>query len=228
MKDRGQLDNIRKQLATTTNIAFSKNDFGKFVDGLSLVNRERMKDYKNQDFKTLDGVIDQINKDWNAKYGHDFKIDKASDVINEQFTIVQGVVTNPEVAAANWPVRAAAGEAQAAAERQQGQTGDARQVERDDLKGASGVAILESSAIMGLRPVTASLIHEKLHGWRFAIPDNITSQQLHTQLQNHLTELDKQKANWPADETTAYRVASVHVLMALYNVNMPEEGRAER
>ena len=228
MKDLGQLDNIRDELAKTTNTALTKDDFGKLIDRLSLVNRERTKDYKNQDFKTLDGVIDQVNKDWNAKYGHDFKISKSSDVFNDQFTIVQGVVTNPEVAAANWPVRAAEGQAQVASEREQGQIGQARDVERDNLKDAKGVALVQFSASEGLAPLTASLIQEKSHGWRIAIPDNITSQQLHTQLQNHLTALDQQKANWPADENMAYRVAAHHVFMALYNVNVPQEGRAER
>lgn len=227
MKELNKLDNVRKELARVTNIALTKDDFGKLVDSLALVNRERMKDYKNEDFKTLDGVIEQVRQDWKAKYGHDFDISKASDVFTDQFVIVQGVVTNPDVAASNWPVPASH-DAQLAANRNRADIGQAVQVERDDLKDSGGVALVRFPESHAMPGITASVIDEKGHGWRFAAPVQMTAQELHTQLQNHLTALDQHKSSWPADENQAYRAAAHHVLMALYDVNMPQGERATR
>jgi len=231
LKDLGQLDNVRDELAKVTEYAFTRGDFGKIIDQLAHENRDRMKDYKNQDFTTLDGVIAQLNKDWNQKYGHDFNIRRANNVFDDRFTIVQGVVTNPQVAAANWPVppneqlaRSSEERARVASERERGDT-QVKDVQAADLQKSSGVALMRFRSFENLPEVTASLINEKGGGWVFDIPTNITAQQLHTQLQNHLTWFGQHVDQWPSDETQAYRMAAHHVLMALYDVNQHHQTR---
>jgi len=226
VKDLGQLNDIRDELAKITYDAFTRGDFGKLIKNLASENRDRMKDFKDQDFKTLDGVIAQINQDWNQKYGHDFSIKHASDVYTDQQVIVQGVVTNPQVATVDWPVPAAGhgNEARLAAGRERADS-QIKQVEADDLRKSTGVALVRFPVQEGLPTVTASLIREKGEGWRVDAPANLSSQQIHTQLQNQLTEFDQQKANWPADENAAYRLATHRVLMALYDVNANERDR---
>lgn len=234
LKDLGQLDKIRGEVAKVTEYAFTRGAFGKIIDNLAHENRDRMQDYKNQDFTTLDGVIAQLNKDWNQKYGHDFNIRKADNVFDDRYTIVQGVVTNPEVAAANWPVppneqmaKAGGDRAQVASERQRGDT-QVQQVEADDLRKSNGVALMHFPSMQNLPDVTASLIDEKIRGWVFDIPTNITSQQLHTQLQNELTFFGQHVDRWPSDEVQAYRLAAHRVVLALYNVNPPEGERGQQ
>lgn len=228
LKDLGQLDNIRGQVAKVTEYAFTRGDFGRIIDQLAHENRDRMKDYKNQDFTTLDGVIAQLNKDWNQKYGHEFNIRRAENVFDDRFTVVQGVVTNPQVAATNWPMpaneqlaAASRERAQVASERQRGDT-QVEQVEAADLQKSSGVALFRFQSHENLPGVTASLIDEK-GGWVFDIPTNITSQQLHTQLQNQLTWFGQHVDQWPSDETQAYRMAAHRVLLALYDINPQQQ-----
>jgi len=108
LKDVGDLNDIRGEFGNIANKAVTKHDFGSFLGELTAQDNDRMKDYKQQDFKTLDGVIDQFRKDWQAKYGHDFDIKDQTKVYGEQFTVVQGVVTDPAVALANWPVQPSA------------------------------------------------------------------------------------------------------------------------
>ena len=218
LKDVGDLNDIRGEFGNVTNKAVTKDNFGSLLAELATPDRDRMKDYKDQDFKTLDGVIEQFRNDWKSKYGHDFDIKDAGQVYGDQFTIVQGVVTDPAMAVANWPVPATADQARLASGRQ-GRTGDP---DAEKLEKGREVAIARIPASHGMPAITASLIHEKPDHWRFSVPRDVNSQQIHTQLQNHLTYLDQHKSEWPADENDAYREVTHHVVASLYNVNMPQ------
>jgi hypothetical protein len=220
-KDLNQLDNIRGAMAAVTNDALTQGDFGKVVDKLAVENRDQMKDYKNQDFKTLDGVIAQINQDWRQKYGHNFDVSAVKDMFTDRQVIVQGVVTDPNVAAANIPVLPTGEQARLAGSREKAEPGQAAQVKAQNLKDSHGVAVMRWPSEGKLPDMNVSLIEEGRGSWRIAIPDQ-TSQQLHQQLQDQLTYLDRDKADWPANESEAYRIAGHRVFMALYDVNAPQ------
>lgn len=227
MKELNQIDNVRKELATVVEDAMTRGDFGKVVDNLAVENRDKMKDYKNQDFKTLDGLVEQLNKDWNQKYGHDFNIKRADNVFTNADPIVQGVVTDANAAAMNFPVHQEG--AQTASQRQNpaGANDQSEQVEAKDLKDSKGVAVARLAAEGTGPAVDVSLIEEGslLGSWHVAVPREMTSQQLHTQLQNHLSYIGKNAASWPADETQAYRLVARHVMMALYDQNVPQASK---
>ncbi|HSZ57173.1 MAG TPA: hypothetical protein VK797_16010 [Tepidisphaeraceae bacterium] len=223
MKDLSQLDNVRGELAKVTEYALTRGDFGKVVAQLAVWNRDRMKDYRNEDYKTLDGVIEQINMDWKQKYGHEFNIKKAENVFNDEFVTVQGVVTNPNAAAMNFPVPAERG-AQLASNRQRAneQEGQVDQVVAKDLQESKGVALVRFPGGANLSGLIVSMIEEGHGSWYVALPPSQTAEQIHMQLQNELTYFGQNASQWPADETTAYRMAAHRVFMAIYNVNPPE------
>ena len=236
MKDINQLDQIREELANIVQTALSKDDFPKLIDNLAEEARDHYKgDYKTQDFTTLNGIIDQIHNEWKQKYGHDFDIKGANGVFDDSYVTVQGVVTNAEVAAANFPVpaskqaeaRADQDRAQLAAARERG-GGQAQLVERDDLQKSGGVALVRFPAMQGLPELTASLIREKSHGWRVDVPLSTSSRQLHTEMSNQLTYFAQKSSEWPSNETDAYRMAAHRVCMALYNARAPEAGKGDR
>jgi hypothetical protein len=230
MKELHQIDNIRGELAKTTEYALTRGDFGKLIGELAVWNRDRMKDYKNEDYKTLDGVIEQINMQWKQKYGHEFRIRHDSgSVFNDQFVIVQGVVTNPNAAAMNFPVPAERN-AQLASERQRAnqQEGQVEQVEAKDLQKSKNVAIVRLPGGEAVHGLNASLVEEGMGSWYVALPPSQTARQIHTELQNHLTWFSQKSDQWPADENMAYRLAAHHVFMALYNVNPQQEGQHDR
>jgi hypothetical protein len=228
MKELNQIDNIRERVADTVNYAMTQGDFGKVVDQLAVYNRDRTKDWRNEDFKTLDGVIAQLNKDWNARYGHDFKIKR--DVLDDRYMIVQGVVTNPNVAAMNFPVPALGNEAQQAASRERANQNDqnandrgqADQVEAKDLQKSKNVATIRFPSETTPPSVTASMIEEGMIGhWRFALPASTTAQQLHMRLQNELSEFGRDTSKWPAAEADAQRIVAQRVILALYEAGTP-------
>ncbi|HEY8748736.1 MAG TPA: hypothetical protein VIM11_12225 [Tepidisphaeraceae bacterium] len=233
MKELKQIDNIREQMANVTNYAMTRGDFGKVVNQLAVFNRDQMKDWRNQDFKTLDGVVAQINKDWNSKYGHDFKV--KADVFDDRYMIVQGVVIDPNVAAMNFPVRARGQDAQLAGSRERARDANANNVKEGsqvehvaakDLQDSKNVATMHFPSEGTLPDLTASLVEEGMIGtWRFAVPKSMTSQQLHTQLQNELSYFGRDVSQWPANEADAYRLVAQRVVMALYNIDAPPNDR---
>jgi len=236
MKDINQLDQIREQLANVVQVALTKDDFSKLIDNLAEEDRDHYKgDWKTQDFTTLNGIIEQIRNDWKQKYGHDFDIKGANGVFDDSYVTVQGVVTNAEVAAANFPVaaskqieaRADQGREQLAAARERG-GGQAQLVERDDLQKSGGVALVRFPAMHGLPDLTASLIRESGKGWHVDVPLSTSSRQIHTELSNQLTYFARQSSEWPTNETDAYRMAANRVYMALYNIHEPKTDANDR
>jgi len=220
-KSLNQEQSIHASLRTVTQDALTRDDFGKIVDNFAAEDRDRMKDYKSQDFKVLDGVINQISADWHQKYGHDFDIRTAKNVFAAPVEIAEGAVTDAKIAAGNFPAPAEmAGTAKLASSVQKA-IGDADQAIRKDLQDSKGVALVRLPAEGNLPEVTASLIQEG-SDWRIAVPDTLTSRQIHDQLQNQLTYFARDMKQWPSDETEAYRQFSHQVIMALYDVNAPK------
>jgi hypothetical protein len=224
-KKLNQEQNIRSTLKTVTQDALTRDDFVRIIDALAAEDRERMSDYKKQDFKVMDGVVGQIDQDWRRKYGHDFNIKNATNVLASRVVIVEGTVMDAKLAAANFPVPAEMGEqAKLASSEQKAQQGQADQAERKDLQASKGVALVRLPAEGNLPAVTVSMIEEGSGTWRIAVPDSLTSQQIHTQLQDQLTYFGRDMKQWPASEADTYRLVSHHVILALYDVNAPQAG----
>jgi hypothetical protein len=87
-----------------------------------------------------------------------------------------------------------------------------------------GFAKAEAKAEPG-QPMTAKMeaqkelaipmIHELPDTWKIDIPDNIGGQQLYDNLLKHLTMVDEDRANWPADKNEAYRQVTRHLMQAM-------------
>src|SRR6185437_13019733 len=116
-----------------------------------------------------------------TKYGHEFKA--KADMFDDRFMIVQGVVTDPNVAATNFPVRARGQDAQLAGGHEQAKDNTAERkgndrLEREgsqvehvtakDLQDSKNIATLHFPESHGLPGVTSSLVEEGMIGkWRF-------------------------------------------------------------
>jgi hypothetical protein len=53
--------------------------------------------------------------------------------------------------------------------------------------------------------------------WKIDVPDDMTGQQLKQNLQDHLTEADNMKSQWPSDQLEGQRALVHHVLEAVMN-----------
>jgi len=230
-------EDIRSALADTTEAAVGKS-FHSIRNKLVDADRNRLKDLNDND-AAFAGRIEQIRKDWKAKYNQDFDVPHklAFGQDFKGFVIVQGEIVNPQLLS-NWPVQNKAGASlkvgddKAGAEVKIGAgaapaTADGRRDETNkdgnkpgdrNLEKGRNVAIVTFPASHGLPEVTASLIHELPDQWRFDIPDNVDSMKFYQNLLAHMTEFGEMKDKWPADVNEAYRLAAHHVLEALYDM----------
>jgi len=224
-------EDIRAALADATEAAMGKS-FHSIRNKLVDADRNRLKDLKDDD-TTYAGRIEQIRKDWKAKYNQDFdvphKVAFGQDF--KGFTIVQGEIVNPTLLS-NWPVENKAkaelkvGDDKTGTELKAGGTAGARDTtdkpgnkpgDRNLEKGRN-VAIVTFPMAKDAPEITASLIHELPDQWRFDIPDNIDTMTFYKNLLAHMTAFGDMKDQWPADVNEAYRLASHHVLEALYGL----------
>ena len=82
------LTRIYGALKDVSEDAFTKNHFDNLVGKFTSPDKDRIgKGFANQKFDDLDGRIDQLNKDYKAKYGHSFDIEKTK--VFENWVAVQ-------------------------------------------------------------------------------------------------------------------------------------------
>lgn len=222
-KDIDATSGVKSGLVKLTDRALTKGDFNSFLAELSSQDKERAREFKGVDQSKLDSVISQIQEQWKAKYGQDFKISDKNLVFNDQFQIAQGQVSEPTVAVNNWPVAARSDEAVTAANKSDAGTaaGDA-QKEADAAKLTRGtdVAIVRFPADGHLAPIDVSMIHQALF-WRVDIPNDRTGEQIYNDLLAHLNHIQSNEDRWPADENDGYRMVARNVVEAVYGIPVP-------
>jgi len=213
---------IRGMLKDTTEAGIKKDGFDNLVRRFVDADRDRIsksdKSLTKDDWKKLNGRIDEIRKDWKLKYNQAFDIDHPEMVFNDQFQIIQGQI----------------GEAQPAAGRIGDNAGNMDKSTPDTTPGpqsdkvAGGdvnrepgrkVAKVTFPADHNMPMMYIPLIREFPDAWKIDVPDSVDARKLYDNLLNHLTMFDEQKAQWPTDVNDAYRLASHHVLMAVMDVN---------
>jgi len=205
-------DDIRKTLAEATEAGVKKGTFDDLVERTAAPDRQRIGKFAEQKFDDLDGRADQFLKDWKDKYNQDFNISKANDIYTDQFVSISG--TNP-------------GEARTAGEKIKEGAKDAGDAIKEGAKKAVGKETPADAAkqdqdrpratvvIAGQPEVRVALVSEFPDRWKIDLPDSVDGQKLKDNVLKHLTMIDEDKANWPADKADAYRAVSHHILQAV-------------
>jgi len=213
---------IYTMLGQVTNAAVTKGGFNDLIERFNDADRNRLGSWasdKNNKEKldVLDGRIAQLQKDWKAKYGDNFKIHKDDLVFgNSMFTVTQGEIGNtPQLAGQRVPP--AENVTRDNLNRPKDATGNTA-ADRNLEKGRN-IAYVTVAASHDLPELKVPLIHELPDVWKIDVPDNITGQKLYDNVLKHLTMANEMKDKWPADENDAYRAISHHVLMAVLDVD---------
>jgi hypothetical protein len=205
-------------LGQITNDALNKGGLDNLASHFNDADRDRIKPWLNDNdnkaaIDKLDGRIDQFQKDWKAKYNQDFKISK-DDVVfgNPMFTVAQGEIGKDA---------RLAGEKLPAADQSHPVTGGDKNLEK-----GRNVAVVTVAASHDLPELKVPLIHELPDMWKIDVPDSVDGKTFYTNMLTHLTMVDENKAQWPADVNDAYRMVTHHVLMATLNVDKDTNGAA--
>jgi len=248
---------IRAALAKTTEDAVSKNSFSTLYKCFNDADRDRIgageKNITRADWDKLNGRLEQFQKDWKAKYNQDFDIKKDDVVFNDQFRIIQGEIGEAQPAGARMggtrtgdTVRdrdvdrtgttpgAGAG-AGAGAARDPGAPDTTPGPEANKVGGGEtnrepgrNVAKVTFPESHGQPALFIPMIHELPDSWKIDVPDQVDARKLYDNLLKHVTMLDEQKDQWPADVNDAYRLVSHHVMMAVLDQDASSAGNINR
>lgn len=230
-------EDIRDTLAEATEAAFTKGGFDDLVERFVDADRNRLGKFANDNkekFAQLDAKVEQLRKDFKAKYGKDLDIDHKVVFGNafNGFAIAQGEISNPALLS-NWPVENKAsmnlkvGETATVNTNAGSDKGVVGEVKREVNKVTGGdrnldkgrnVAVVMFPQSHGMPELMVSMIHELPDAWKIDVPDTVDGQKLHDQLLKHLTMFGNDKDKWPADVNEASRMLSHHVLAAVYGV----------
>jgi hypothetical protein len=216
---------VRKTFETLTEAALTKGGFDDLIERLADQDRNRIGNFAEQEFRILDGRIDQIRKAWKDKYGKELKVER--DKALAQVALLRGEIESPEQVGNHWPVPVMAkgqgGDAITAAAADNA-TDDAAKSKPDlnsNIEQGRDVAIATLPASNNLPQLNVSLIHEA-QGWRVDVPNTLAGREIHDRLLDHLTYLGDNATQWPADANDAAAVFARHVVMAVYGLPVPQ------
>lgn len=226
----GEDKDIRKAFGDLVAAATKHNGFSDVVDCFVDRDRDRIGKYKEQDGDKLNDVVAKFRADWKNKYGKEFDLSDAEKVKSfSGVSILTGEIQTPDKLAGNWPVKQPTNvsvdtnganledKAQPAASKQDIQQAKNQYFGGDvNLDKGRNVAVAKLPTALGLPEVHCSLIKEHTAGWRFDVPNDITGQKLHDNLQKHLQMVVDHKDQWPANVDEAYGMVGHHVIEAVY------------
>lgn len=233
-------ESIRQALAEVAVGAVGQRGLDELVGHLVQFDRNRLDWYVVRDFPLINSLSDQIRSQWRDMYGSEFALDPRQMLgpSAEGLRIVQGEVEDPVEVASEFPVPPVPlmlldefrGE-DAVALRQSIKDPDMwnpfleelplRSPAVRNLERGRQIAVARLAAQADLPPLAVSLIRES-DGWRIDIPDWISGPDLRRSLLSHLLYLSEHMNELPEDESQARHVIAHHVLMAAYNLEMPE------
>lgn len=203
-------DDIHGAFASLTNDALTKDHFDSFADHFDRSDRERIKSSAgNMSHDDLDRAIDTFRQNWKSKYNQDFDAKSNRDAYSG-LQISEGKISNPDQLT-NWPVNPLQPTSTSGAQK-------ASRASDKDLTKGRDVALATFPATGGESPITASLVHETLRGWKFAIPSSTDAATLQSSLLREVNSLNSSVSSWPSDVHEAYRTVTDHILRATYNV----------
>jgi len=217
-------DDVYDTFEDLTKAAVKRGTFPDAVERLVDQDRNRIGKDMPKEFGALEAQIARVSAAWTQKYN-----DSEVNVSDEDFRtvpVVRGEVQDPKQVASNWPLPAvtasaggAEGDAVQAAASEEKTTNDKPDLDSNIEKGRN-VAIATIPASHGLPALNVSLIREA-KAYRIDAPNTLTGQRLNDNLVKHLTHVADNAAQWPTDRREAARMLTHHVLMAVYDVDVP-------
>lgn len=218
-------DDIRRSLIAITESAVTPGGFKDVVKRFVDADRIRLATHTNNEgFAKLDGRIESLRKSWKSKYGLDFGLPKNStDALGDTFgRISQGEIgkvfasdgkeipsSQPALTAGTTDALKKSGVANTDANSSKMAGGDTNK----DI--GRNIATVLIPARPPMPEIAIPMIHELPNSWQIDLPDHVDGQKLEDNLLKHLTMVDEDRANWPADSFEAYRAVARHVMAAI-------------
>lgn len=244
-------EEINDLLAQVVEAAFTKAGLDDMAERFVDADRNRLG--QNQDALTnnadLDGLVDQLQKDWKSKYGAEFDIGDEDKVYGSFALISEGEITGAARTAgekvdadathtgshtsatgnASGPNGGGVSGARSVntntgVDAPKPNTGGQTAADRNTNDPGRNIASVQIAASHGMPAVTVPLIHEA-GGWKIDIPDTVDSTKLRDNVKSALTECNENKDKWPADATEAYRAVTHKVLLSIFDKPLMDDAQ---
>jgi len=234
LEKKGHSEEINDMLAQVVEAALTKDGIDDVAERFVDADRNRLgqdkEALKNPD--TLNGRIDQIRKDWKAKYGHDFDIKDEDKVYGGFAMITEGEETGgARTAGAKVDANVNSDSGSAKVEVKNDSGVDVPKANTDGQTAADknlndkgrNIATVTIAASHGFPELKVPLIHEA-GGWKIDAPDSLDAMKLRDNVQTALTHCGDMKDKWSSDENEAYRAFTHSVLTAIFD----KEGEVQK
>jgi hypothetical protein len=209
---------IRDVLAQIAEASVTKDGLDDLVERFVDADRNRIgaAGSLTQDNDHLNGIIEQFNKNWKAKYNQEFDIKDEDAVFNADFVrIIQGEIGEARTAGE----RTGAPNTTPGPEADRVAGGDTN---REPGRNVATVVIAESH---GLPMTNVPFIHEMPDSWRADVSDTVTAQKLRKNLSDTLTKCNDKYSEWPSDVNEAYRGFTHKILIAVTDQKMMDKAK---
>jgi len=214
---------IRETFEDLTEAAVEENAFDDLVHRLVDQDRNRIGTFAKEHAGDLNQIGQRIKATWHEKYKDNFEFD--ADVDFKNLPVVRGEITDPKQVATHWPVPAVSSGSDAQAIQASAtvpKTSNDHPDLNSNIEKGREIAIVTIPASHGLPALNVSLVKE-LNGYRVDAPNTISGQQLSDNLVKHMTQVADHPDQWPADRRDAANFFAHHVMMAVYDVNAPQQ-----
>jgi len=209
---------IRHMLGDAVDASFTKDGFNDLEERFVDADRNRLGATKLTDDqkKTLNEKVANMQKEWQSKYGKKFDIDKEDELYNGSFLAIALSEIPKGAAGADVTVKEKAdGTVKTDVDTKTGvdkPTSPAADTNKNDP--GRNVATATIAASHGLPELKIPLIHEAL-GWKIDVPDAVGTAELYTNLSGHIDEVIAMRKDWPDDINEGYRTVTHHILMGV-------------
>jgi hypothetical protein len=222
---------IEKQLAEVTDAALTKNGLDDMAERFVDADRTRLNQNKDalKNDDTLNGRVDQFQRDWKAKYNEDFD---SKSVYDKVFDATWARISEGEELGARTPEGKTNADTvgntpdKVNAENRTGVdkpgSADANKNLNDKGRNMATVHIMASH---NMPAVDVPLIHEAF-GWKIDIPDSVDATKFHNNVLNALTHCGEKKDQWPADKIDAYRAVTHSIMLSVMDKPLEDTGAA--
>jgi hypothetical protein len=195
---------IRSTIADATDAALTQKDMSKLISHFDAASQQRIEKssaYAGGYGEKLNAEIQTFNNNWKQKYGHSFSISlkNSGEIFASPHIAIQVGTSNGNPYLAQ-EFLVASGEKTAPA-----------------TNGPARIALVVLNGASIHSGFQVPLICEHTAEWRIQVPASLTAADLRLNLEKQISALNDKSADWPKDESTAYRHVSDHVLMAIMN-----------
>lgn len=211
--NKSDAQDIRETLAELTDNALSEDGFDNLRMRLVDADRNRIAKFDLTDAqeKALEAKIESFRKAWQARYSEKFEAEDHDDEYLATALVEEGEFGRDAQLASE--VKKNSEHATQSGNSDKNVDGNRKSDE--NLNDGRNIAVVTLAGMGGKDALRVPMIHEAPDSWKVNVPDRVTGETLYTNLDNTLTKITENQAEWPSDKNQAYQLVTYKIAKAV-------------